>query len=420
VTLVPDKIKVEVDGRLFDKWSSYEVRTDIFSPPSSFALEIGKVDDATLELLSEGQTVDIYVYTDGDVEHQLMRGRINQRVHAYSKGSHTLTVRGHDLAYDLMVSSAPFDLRVKDRTFAEVLAEILEPWQIPYTLSNEISRYLIANKANWKKLLGNSSRDEYYATIRTLQENFKNRSEFKTACTNLGIPVPPHIHDGIVNKAKDAKVDPGESVFDWITRITNKAEVFAWMSPDGWLTIQRPQYEQEPLYILSHRPDVPEQNNVKSASETRDIDGIPTDLSVHGRVREKGKKRQNYTARVISEAVLSIPFYDLHRPVHMKDKDARTVDEIERRAFYAMKDAEKNYRTYSYIVAGHSQERTDGQRYVWATDTVAKTVDEVFGINEMLYTSGVTYRRGRVGNSPGPQETELTLTPLDVWFPKED
>jgi prophage tail gpP-like protein len=410
----PDKVRVVIDGRDFTRWTSYDIATNIFAPPGEFALEIGKVDKATLDLLQEGARVELYIDVSG-TEQLYMTGRIEERTHNGGRGDHNVTIRGFDLAHDLMVSTAPFDLIVKNRQFIEVVAELVDPWQIPTSLSNEVSRYLMANKVNWKKLLRGITKNEYNSRILELQKQHASKSAFDAACRAAGLPIPPHVHRGIVDKKKDAKVNPGESVWDFIQRIANKAETFAWMSPDGWLTISRPQYEQDPLYILSHRPSRPRENNVESFSETRSIDGIPTTLTVHGRVREKGKKRRNYSIDAFSAVTLdAIEKYGLNRPIHMKDADSRTEDDFSRRAYYALKDAEKNYLTLSYTVAGHSQ---DG--VVWAPDTVVKVQDEVLQHWDLFYITGTRFNRSRIKGAPGRQTTTLELTPLDVWVPQD-
>jgi prophage tail gpP-like protein len=274
----------------------------------------------------------------------------------------------------------------------------------------------MANKANWKKLLRGITKQEYNKRIRELQKQHSSKSAFQSACKAAGLPIPPHVHDGIVDKKADAKVNPGESVWDFISRIANKAETFAWMSPDAWLTVSRPQYEQDPSYILSHRPSRPHENNVEAYQETRSLDGIPTTLTVHGRVREKGKKRRNHSIDAYSAVSLNaIEKYGLNRPIHLKDPDARTEDDFSRRAYYAIKNAEKNYITRSYTVAGHSQ---DG--VVWAPDMTVKVQDEVLQHWGVDYIAGVRFNRSRRRGAPGRQTTVLDLTPLDVWIPQTD
>lgn len=409
-----DTIRVVVGGKDFTKWSSYEITTDIFAPPAEFTLEIGKTDKATRDWLDDGQKVEIFIDVDG-VEQMLLTGRINGHEHWYADGEHFFRVRGFDLAYELQVSSAPFGLKVRDRTFMDVVAELVEPWAIPVTYSNEISRYLAANKPKWKKS-SKMSKEEYYGTIKLYQKWYKGGAEFQDACLANGIAVPPHIHDGIVDKYKDAKVDPEESVWDFIVRMANKSDMFLWMSPDGWLTIQRPQYEQDPLYIISHRPSVPRENNVKAGQEVTSLDGVPTELTVFGKVKTKGKKRQPYQAVTASEhTAYAKQNYGLHRPLFLKSKNAHTKDDMEKRAYYVLKEAEQDARLYTFTMAGHSQ-----NGHVWTFDTVAQVFDETLDVDEPLYVSGVQYRRSRTRGTPGPQETDLVCTPLNVWTPKQD
>jgi prophage tail gpP-like protein len=415
VTLPQDNIVAVVDGREFDRFASYDVQVGVFDAPGEFAFELGKVDAATRAWLEKGAPVEIYVMVGG-VEHLVITGRIEERVTQVGKGEHGMVVHGFDKAADLQVATAPFDLDVEGRQFIDVVGDLVNPWAIPVTLSNEVNRWLVGNKPKWKKLLKGMTKAEYHAKVKELQRQHPKAAAFKAACKAQGIPVPPHVHSGITNKAKDVKVDPGETVWDWIERVSERAEVWAWMSPDGWLTIQRPQYEQEPAYILSHRPSRPRENNIKSFTERDSLSGVPTELTVHSTVRQKGKKRVPIQSAVASSvAAYAAGAYGLYRPVHMKYPDARNTDECAERAWYAMKEEQRESRSYSVTVAGHSQ-----GGIVWTPDTVAKGVFEVVDVDELLYLHGVRFGRSRIKNSPGPREAQLELHPLDTWQPKAD
>ena len=405
----PDVVRVTIEGRDFTRWTSYDIAADIFSPPASFALEIGRADKETRDLLDVGATLDVHIDVDG-VEQLLLAGRIEKRGHSYSKGQHNITISGYDKSRDLMNSTAPFDLKVVERQFVDVCEELVAPWGIEVSLTNELTRFLAAKKEDWIKATGGYTKLEYYAKVKEIALANPDPAAFKAAMKTAGIGAPPHCHAGIVKKVKDAKVAPGESVWDFLLRIANKAEMLMWFSPDGMLIVSRPQYEQDPYYILSHRPDRPAENNVISASQTLDIDGIPTVLAVHGKAREKGKERLPYMALRTSD--ITYARHGLYRPMQMKDKDARTKAELEKRAWYAMKGAEKNYHTLSYTVAGHSQDSR-----VWTYDQNVKVVDETLDLNDVFHISGYRMTRSRTNASAGPQQTTLTLQPLNMWVP---
>lgn len=410
--MTPDAVRVVVNSRDFGRFTSYDITGSVFNPPASFALEIGRVDAATLAVLSPGAPLEIYIDVDG-VEQLLITGRIEKRSHGYSKGQHHVTISGYDLSRDLMVATAPFDLAGNDRKFIDVCEQAVAPWGIDVALSNELSKWMAVKKADWVKVTS-LSKAEYYAAVKQHMLSSTTKESFRAACKAAGLVPPPFEHDGIMKKVKDAKVDPGESVWAFLKRISNKAEQLLWFSPDGMLVVSLPQYEQEPSYILTHRPGVPKENNVISAEETLDIDGIPTSLAVHGKAREKGQGRVPYTALRASTATAPAAVnYHLYRPMAIKDKDARTKAELEKRALYAMKGADKNYQQLTYTVAGHSQDSR-----VWAYDMTAKVVDETLGIDDVYYIAGWRMTRARTNASAGPQQTMLTLTPLGVWTPE--
>jgi len=412
VSFEPDKVRLVVAGRDFTRWVSYSLQTNVFRPPATFQFEIGKVDYPTIELLQPGALVEIFIDVNG-TDQRYMTGRIGQRKHSYGPGQHNLMIAGADLSQELMVTSAPFGFDAADRAFGDVVEDMIEPWGIKLAYTNELGRFMAVNKGNWKKQLKGHTSAAYFESIKALQKANKTKGAFKAACIKLNIPPPPHVHDGIMKKAKDAKVDPGESVWRFIERMANKAEVKMWMTPDGWLVINRPNYDQEPTYIISHRPDFPKENNVIAGTEELDIDGIPTSLTAFGKVRGEGGKRQPYAAQELSTVLANArDKYDLHRPMFANEADARTVDEFKKRAFYAMKDAEKNFATYNYTVSGHSQNGN-----VWTPDTVARMVDDTLDINAPLYISGVKMSRGRTGGSAQKQITELQLTDLNAWVP---
>lgn len=418
MTFNPNRVRVVVNGRDFSRWASYDMTTDLFSPPAKFAFEIGKVDPGTLAILTPGAPVEIFIDVNND-EQMLMTGHINARNHSYSKGEHSVSVTGSDMSAELNVATAPLDMAVKDITLVDALVELLDPWDMTVVYGNEAARYLTASKPKLKKSLGTMTEDEYNDAVRDLQITYPDKGAYKKAALAAGLlemMIPPHVHDGIMKKVADAKVKPGESVWAFIKRVTNKAEILPWMTPRGFLCVSRPNYEQDPLYILTHRPGRPRENNVEAVNETRDIDGIPTNLLVHAKFKGKGKTRTAVGGGVASTVMApKVTYYGLHRPVIRKDEDARTEAECQKRAFRAMKDAEKNYHQLTYTVAGHSQNGV-----VWTPDTVVKVVDDVLGIHENMYIAACQHTRGRRGDSAQPQITSLTVQPLGVWVPEDE
>ena len=208
-------MRVTIAGRDFYRWSSYDIATDIFSPPARFAFEIGKVDPSTLAVLTDGAPLEVFIDVGGE-DQMLMTGHINARTHSYAKGQHAVSISGADLAAELQVSTAPLDTNVKDVAFVDVVVDLLDPWGITVIYTNEASRYMTASKPKWKKSLNGMSKEDYHDKVKQLQRDNPTKSGFKQACKDAGLlewVIPPHVHDGIMNKKDDDPIKRDYSCF---------------------------------------------------------------------------------------------------------------------------------------------------------------------------------------------------------------
>jgi len=239
-------------------------------------------------------------------------------------------------------------------------------------------------------------------------------------------PLRPPLVKGIFQILDNAEPQDGESCWDFLMRYAARLEVHMWMTASGALVIQRPRYDQDPSYVFLISESTPEQNNVIDCSFRLDISGIPTQLRRMGRRISVGEKKQQLessydstvvvptsASTIIPEASINVD-ESFNRQRWNEDTEARDLDELGRRNFYALRNSEVGFQSVELTVDGHDQ---GGKLY--APDTVCRLVHEKLGIDRNMYVSACEYTQGRKSAMTEGKRTRITLTNLNAWIPEE-
>lgn len=176
---------------------------------------------------------------------------------------------------------------------------------------------------------------------------------------------------------QQAKVQPPETVYEFVERHLLRFHMTHWDAPDGRINVGAPNDFQDPLYSFRCLVGpAGRQNNILSAHRTRDISEAPTSISVVGMTRlvdggtfEKVQHKVN--ANLVDAALF-------HRPVFIVDPQIANRDQAFSRAMRELVQRSKKLDAWDIGIDGWSY--WDGQSATpYGVDTVADVRVDVAG-----------------------------------------
>lgn len=421
-----DYLAVEVDGLFIDAWTSATFESDLFSSADAFRLSIGvgrsrsrELSDTLKDLrekLKAGAVVKFWV---GYKDRRALQGTgiVDAREIENSMGDGTtFSLEGRDLACLLVDSAARLDLYKENTSLVEVARAAVAPWSAsPWSLK--------------VKTDANGARDIRTGKIaRDSTRNMRRRAQA------LGIPaasLSKKILEGIDNgtidptaliaseragknqangispaqiyalKVKQAAVQAGETVWEFLDRHAKRAGVLMRMSPDGTLLLMGIDYGQAPLYSLVRRIDHPESNNIISGGERYDTARVYSQVKVIGKTKNGDLARAAVSASVVDGADDA---FEHEKLLIVQDDKVRNSDEALARAYRELARTKQGARVLTYTVRGFGQ----GDN-VYATDTICSVWDEIAGVKNDFYVIGRRFSRDMQAGT----QTTLRLVPKD-------
>jgi prophage tail gpP-like protein len=430
------KAGIVIGGRSFEEWTDYNVTSNIFSATDSFSMRCGPVDTKLREFMLPGQRIDIY-FTDGEEHVQVLTGWTESYTDTVSTGSEMTEIGGRDLASDLVENSVPEDLEVKNRALYDIAEELCDLFTIPVLCTNEANRIAVADKKKYKKLMKayNASQLPYNSNVVAFQKLLADTFEvtdakdkqFKSILAANGI-VPglrPPFVPGIFQTLDEAEPRDGQSIWEFLVEYAKRLEVHMWFTSSGMLVMQRPRYDQDPMYLFINRAGSPENNNVISRSFNINIAGMPTVQKRTGKRVKIGEKKERLqsvqtSSRLIpSSETSTMPTGILRvassfeRVKWRRDMESDNLDELDRKNYYDLLAKETGFIGIDITVRGHDQ---GGKLYT--PDTVARFVDDRLGIDDLFYVSSCEYTQDPKREDMEGQVTRIRMTPLDSWSPE--
>ena len=208
-----------------------------------------------------------------------------------------------------------------------------------------------------------------------------------------------------------------------------RAGLFQWIAPVETLgtmalVLDRYDYKSTPAYTFTRRIDPATgmfAGNIIDARQRIQTRTVPTFVRVFGHCARGDKFSHRYSADVpapgASNLYLGDPEITLGRiadphPVqrrYVKSERARTFEESNQEADRLMAKSLTDFRVYTVTVQGHSQGEDEARR-LYAANTTATVVDELFELSEKMFVHRVAFR----GRRKGGTTTTLTLIPLNV------
>ena len=419
-----------VGGRRFEEWTDYSIGADMFNPSDAFSMRCGPMPRDILREVLPGHDISIYFGNDTE-DHIILGGWIEGFNHVTDKEYESTDISGRDLASDLIENSVPQGLDVRGKTFYDLAQIICNPFDIPVLCTNEANRLAIANKKKWKKAmlqygLNTIQYNNHVVKIMGMGPYLMTHGAARSVLANSGVkhPVAPPWVGSIFKTLDDAEPQDGESCWDFLVRYAEKLEVHMWMSASGMLVIQRPRYDQDPLYTFIVSESNPEQTNCRMRYGL-DIGGMPTKLTRTGKYVGKGEKRDRLETFYESTKIIPtsdentiIPEGSIKVASHFTrekwthDQESANLSELKRKNYYDMVAAETGFQDLEVIVPGHDQ---GGNLYTF--DTVARVRHEPLGIDRNFYVAACTYDLDPKREYMSGPTTTLRLTPLNAWSP---
>ncbi|EAP2902392.1 phage tail protein [Salmonella enterica] len=230
-------------------------------------------------------------------------------------------------------------------------------------------------------------------------------------------------------------LEPGERAWDALIKLASGRGLWPWMDPDGTLVIGGPDYTAPPVatLVLSREPG---KSNVMSLSDTRNIQGCFSDLTVlaqshalpgggekfapvdvtapldgdvsvdDGLQMDDTSGETGHYNRSHTEHDPTVPYY---RPQIIITGDIDNRQQLEYKARKAMADARLSGLDVVTQVSGH---RTpDG--VLWTPGQRVRVISEPHGTDEILFLMGRTFS----GGLPDGQITQLRFKEDGIWIP---
>lgn len=230
-------------------------------------------------------------------------------------------------------------------------------------------------------------------------------------------------------------LEPGERAWDALVKLASGRGLWPWMDPDGTLVIGGPDYTAPPVatLVLSREPG---KSNVMSLSDTRNIQGCYSELTVLAQSHALPGEGEKFAVVDVSaplEGDVSVdddpdmadtsgetghynrshtehdPTVPYYRPQIIITGDIDNRQQLEYKARKALADARLSGLDIIAQVSGH---RTPSGE-LWKPGQRVRVVSEPHGIDAVYFLMGRTFS----GGLPDGQTSQLRFKEDGIWIP---
>lgn len=211
-------------------------------------------------------------------------------------------------------------------------------------------------------------------------------------------------------KIEEARVQPPETIYEFVERHLLRFRLTHWDSPDGRIVVGAPNDEQSPIYwFVCKRPPAHLRNNIVSARRVIDASDSPSVIGVFGGYQatefQKSKVGRKIEVPEIAEA-------NLYRPVFFVDPHITTREQAEARARKEIVNRIRRLDSWEIRVPGWAIPVDANTSVPYGIDTVADVDIEDVGGSTGAY---LVHRVHLVENTRDAQYTELTCCKKGLW-----
>lgn len=228
-----------------DRWADYNVSMDLFSSSMTFSATLAAIDYQRQFTSPGGQRFNAFSY--GAIQ---STGLTDERSEAYNTTQTDLKIQGRGPGGLLLDSAVASNrLSMYNLTLDKVVDRITEPFQPDWITSivtnNASNRYLVAGGASG----GSSGATKQKNDLKTdAQGNIfydpqtpkvkRTRKRYKPFGKNS-----PQYRGTDTESLKQTRIQPGEKVWEVITRLCKQIAVHPYVACDGALILMRPTYD---------------------------------------------------------------------------------------------------------------------------------------------------------------------------------
>ncbi|MDP0344660.1 phage tail protein [Glaesserella parasuis] len=227
--MIENEIVVEIDGKQYKNWKSYNIDSDFLIPADSFSFDLGKSSEMQVLPNFAGKTAVVKI--NGET---VLTGIVDNTQHRISKSGRYYAINGRDRASILLDCSAPIT-NVKGLTIFDAIKKIVEPLGI---------------------------------------KQVELRAENNPTLDKIDI-------------------DISETAWEAIMRCANSAGLHCWFEPNGTLIVGGADYSTPPVATLYVRASDSSRNNFNEASLTFDVSQSYSEVTFlgqkHGRDSDSAK-----------------------------------------------------------------------------------------------------------------------------------
>lgn len=360
-----DEIKViNLDtGAEFTSWTSATMQSDFLTPCDSFQLDCG-AEIAGTELakqLRAGTKIQIFIN-----EQPQLTGYVDRTQVQSCRGGTRVSISGRDFLGQLVDSNVDPRMQIaKDASIETILKTVLtDQFGIEYELkTNYDARSICTGKKIGQK------------------KNYTGRRSRK-------------------DPLKNVQPQDNEGAFGYLSKILTAHGYWLWAMPDGTgVVVSGPDYTQKPAFTLTTRYSLnanekTAQNNVIEGTAHNDETNVPSHVIVRGQGGPGGK--------AAIKGMAMNPVASRFRPVYIVNQTDDKLSAETRAKLFLAKQL-RNWFHYECTVAGFSQNGT-----IWAVDTVATVLDEICGVEGLMWVESRTFSKSRSSGTT----TKLKLIPL--------
>lgn len=342
---------VVVGAFAWQNWASYEIEADYTTPADAWTVEVRNPSAAQIAAVTTGSVVQVLV-----ANRVALKGFLERRSFRRSRGGGTaLSLSGRDLAGPLTDCAPPASWTWRNLSLAAVAQKALTELGILATIS---------------------------------------------AAAEAQAPRP------II------KTEPGETYWQLIERHARKLRLLPWMSPDGVLHIDRPDYTSAPVATLTlgRVGSLGAETNVLEAAYTEDMTGRFSDVTVVGQLAGTDQVFGAGAAHLSGTAQdAGVVLKGLYRPTLVDDGELRSSQEATARAQWEVSNRQFHAEVLEYVVPGHGPTT----KTLWTPNTQVAVRDEYTGLSGVWWIAGRRLLRDRSAGT----RTSLTLRRPNTLLP---
>lgn len=366
-----DRITVESEQGIFDRFNSIEITNEL-GAPTQCVMDVG--DDGSYASLADviGHGRRFRVYLNDKLR---MTGRVyipNTNGNANAGSTTQLTIRG--VMADAFFASADPAVRVEKSTIRDFLLKL-------------------------------------YAPMGLVERDFVFRADVErdlmTGRSTRGAAPPADLRR---MTAKEAKVNPPETIREAAEKHLKRYGLTHWETPDGRVYVGAPDDQQLPLYrFASKRGRGSHANNLLEWQRVADWSDVPSEVNVHGAlIGEDFKNRKCVKTSATWPDVQAAGF---HRPVLIMDDGSRSASIAQSRANRERTNRSKRKDCYELTVDGWSF--WDGASAIpYGINTTCDVDIDAIGSPAGLY---YIHRISCVGSSNDGATTSLSIVAPGIF-----